>query len=603
LNGISCPDWQDQLRCKTIVEMLQMRRDWTREFTYLDEQGRPTTYTWGHVCQMAFAYAHGLRERGVRSGDRVVLMLPTCPEYLYSFFGVIAAGAIPVPVYPPFNLKQLKQFLHTLVGVFNNSQATTIVYWKDVKAVLGQALDQAKSVRHAIAIETLSDLKPVDTPPALEISPTDPAMIQYTSGSTDMPKGVALSHLNLLHNVHNIEHCLQLDNTKDRVVSWLPLYHDMGLIGTMLGAIYSGIDMVLMGPQTFLMRPRLWLEAISKYRGTITVAPNFAYNLCAARISDKALEGLDLSSLRVAMCGAEPIRLETYEAFLNRFRPHGFKDDTFLPVYGLAESTVASTFPQIHSRPTIIWIDRQKLEGEHEVSLVASEQELAVPAFGLGQPFPESAAQIRDPETGEPMAHGQIGEIALKGPSVMQGYFRNPEKTAEVLQDGWLLTGDLGFVMDGHLYVTGRKKDLIIRYGRNYYPQDIEAVVETVEGTRKGCVIAFGHMDAERQTEEIIVLAETRLSEKAELDALRTRVKEALSGALGFVPDRIELLPPHTLLKTSSGKLRRKPSKEMYLAGQLKPRQDSLIDQIKVVAGSQLHWGKRKLDEMMGGRS
>ncbi|MDB5101154.1 MAG: AMP-dependent synthetase and ligase [Cyanobacteria bacterium RYN_339] len=588
-------DWHAELNAGTLVELLHLRADSPRKLDYLDEHGKSTPLTWGQVCRSAFAFGQQLTKKGVQPGDRVVLMLPTCPGYLYAFFGTIAAGAIPVPVYPPFNPKQLTTFLETLVGILDNSGATTLIYWNEVKPILGHALGRAKGVKHALALEDF-DTTPIKELPAMrQADPDATTLIQYTSGSTDQPKGVELSHLNLLHNVHEIGRNLALVPGVDVCVSWLPLYHDMGLIGALLGAIYSGIDMVLMAPQTFLMRPKLWLEAISTYRATITVAPNFAYNLCATRVSDKVTAALDLSSLRVAMCGAEPIRRETYDAFLAKFGPQGFGPDVFLPVYGLAESTVAATFPALMQVPHVRNLDRDTLESEHRA---VSGEGLA--AFGLGRPFAGSRLAIRDAE-GRPVDEGHVGEIWLSGPSVMKGYFRNPEKTAEVLVDGWLRTGDLGFVEGGHLFVTGRQKDLIIRNGRNYYPQDLEALVECLEDVRKGCVIAFGHHDAKRQSEEIVVLVESRLTDAEAVKALHARASEALAGLLGFTPERIEILKPHTLLKTSSGKLRRKPTQARWVVGALAPRSDSVMDKIKLVASSQLHWGKRRLAALTGG--
>ncbi len=600
--GPQAPDWESALRCRTIPELLQLRSASDRPLHYLDGQGKTTTLSWGAVAEQSLHYGVRLRQKGVQPGDRVVIMLPTCPEYIYTFFGIIAAGAIPVPVYPPFNLRQLKQFLQTLVGVFNDSGASTIVFWKEVRPILGQALAQAPGVRNAIQLDELEGSSNGRVPEPLTADPASTAMIQYTSGSTEAPKGVELTHLNLLHNVHHIERALHLDPLTDRAVSWLPLYHDMGLIGTLLGAFYSDVELVLMAPQTFLMRPRLWLQAISEHRATITVAPNFAYNICATRVSEKAAEGLDLSSLRVAMCGAEPIRMETYSAFLERFRPHGLRDDVFLPVYGLAESTVAATFPDIHTEPRVIWLDREILEMEGRAHLLPTGKGMAVASFGLGRPLAESALRVVEPETGETLEPGAVGEILLRGPSVMKGYFRNPALTEKTVAEGWLRTGDLGFVLDDHLYVTGRKKDLIIRFGRNYYPQDIEAVVEGVEGVRKGCVIAFGAYDQRKQTEEVCVLVETRVTEEGQLEALRGSIRRALDDAIGLAPDRIELLPPYTLLKTSSGKLRRKPTQQQFLAGELRPRTDSAIDRAKMFAASQVHWAKRKLDGIRGPR-
>ncbi|MGI9182710.1 MAG: fatty acyl-AMP ligase [Longimicrobiaceae bacterium] len=600
LRGPAAPAWESRLHSVTVAELLQLRSTSTREVVFLDAQDAPMRMTWGSVARRSFHYAQLLRGRGVERGDRVVLMLPTCPEYLYTFFGIIAAGAIPVPVYPPLNLKRLRQFLDTLVGVFDDCGASTIVFWKDVKPILGEALGRASTVRNAIAIETLEQAPETSIADPAVLTPDDTALLQYTSGSTGAPKGVELTHRNLLHNVQNVEILLDVDSERDCCVSWLPLYHDMGLIGSLLGSLYTDIRLVLMAPQTFLMRPRLWLQAITEYGGTISVAPNFAFSLCAMRISDKALAGIDLSSLRTVLCGAEPIRYDTYQAFLERFGPYGFRENVFLPVYGLAESTVGSTIPTIHRRPTVLWLDREALEIHHHADVVPPDTPQAVAAFGLGRPFTESAARIVDPETGAALAEGQVGEIRLRGPSVMKGYYRNPQATAEVLSGGWLRTGDLGFIRDGHLFVTGRSKDVIIRNGRNYYPQDIEGVVEADPEVRTGCVIAFGYVSEQTQTEQICVLAETRVTEAEALDTLRARLREELGSELGLVPDRIELVPPHTLLKTSSGKLRRKPTRDSYLTGELVAHDDSLLDQVKLLTSSKLHWARRRIDDLRG---
>ncbi len=590
LHGRAAPGWQDELRSRTVVDLLELRNDSKGAFVYLDERGEPTNLTWGDVSRNAFRYARLLRERGIREGDRVMIMLPTRPEYLYVFFGIQAAGAIPVPVYPPFNLKQLKQFLATLTGVINDCGASALIYWSKVKPILGSALAGARVSPTPIALEELIESNGKGDGFRASLDPDRTALIQYTSGSTDAPKGVELSHRNLLHNVHHIDRALDLDPEKDRCVSWLPLYHDMGLIGTLMGALYSHVDLVLMAPQTFLMRPRLWLKAISDYDATITVAPNFAYNICATRVSEKAAAELDLSSLRVAMCGAEPIQIDTFEAFQKRFAGNGLRANVFLPVYGLAESTVATTFPPIHEEPTVIWLDRDVLETEGRAEIVDREKARSVAAFGVGAPFPESAVQIWDDEAEAVVENGTIGEIRIRGPSVMKGYFRNPQATESVSSGGWLRTGDLGFVRDGHLFITGRAKDLIIRYGRNYYPQDIEAVAERVDGVRKGCVIAFGYFHEERQTEEACLLAESRITDPEKLEVLRQEIRDELQKALAFAPDRIELLPPRTLLKTSSGKLRRRPTRERFLAGTLAPSEDSWLDRIRLLAGSSLHW-------------
>ncbi|MBU6430410.1 MAG: AMP-binding protein, partial [Cyanobacteria bacterium REEB65] len=259
LKGADRSDWRQSLAAGTIADLVRLRANSLRKFHFLDDRGSPTTMTFADVARGAGHYATVLADRGIRRGDRVVIMLPTCPEYLYTFFGAILAGAIPVPVYPPFNPNQLKSFLTTLKGVFVNSEARALIYWQDVRAMIGEALDSA-NVEVALSLADFGqpDLGRFSAPDIL-VEPGDTAMLQYTSGSTDAPKGVELTHLNLLHNVEGVRHSLGLVPGEDRVVSWLPLYHDMGLIGVMIGAIYSHIDLVLLAPQSFLMRPKLWL--------------------------------------------------------------------------------------------------------------------------------------------------------------------------------------------------------------------------------------------------------------------------------------------------------------------------------------------------------
>jgi acyl-CoA synthetase (AMP-forming)/AMP-acid ligase II len=590
LEGHPAPGWEAELAAPELGALLLARLGCPTPVLFLDEDGRPDERTWGRIAEDALRFAAVLRARGVAPGERVLLMLPTGPGFFHAFFGAIAAGAVPVPVYPPMSARQLGTYVETLVAILADSGAAALVAWREVRVAVGAALDRAPGVRLALELEDLEAAAATTAP--LTPAPLDPgatAMLQYTSGSTDRPKGVALTHRNLLHNV-----LMNGSRPDDVVVSWLPLYHDMGLIGVVITGLYRPFKLVLLAPQHFLVRPRLWLEAASTHRATIMVAPNFGYALATARMPDDAVARLDLASVRMALCGAEPIQHATLEAFLARFAPAGFGPNVLMPVYGLAEATLAVTLPAAGQPPRVRWLDREALEAKGQARLVAPDAPGALPVYGLGSPLGASAVRVQAPGTGAVLPLGQVGEIATWGPSVMAGYHGNPAATATVLADGWLRTGDLGFIEDGMLYITGRLKDVIIRNGRNYYPQDLEAIVERHEGIRRGCVIAFGQPAADG-AEDVVVLAETRQAlDPAAQQALVREVERALQAHLGFKVARFELLPARTLLKTSSGKLRRKPTKEAYMAGTLLERREGLLELTRLVARSQLHWQARR---------
>ena len=328
---------------------------------------------------------------------------------------------------------------------------------------------------------------------------------------------MVLTHSNLLANIRAIGTGLNLQ-PGDFGVSWLPLYHDMGLIGSWLTALCFGVPIAILSPLAFLSRPERWLWAIHEHRGTVSAAPNFAYELCARKIDDRALEGLDLSCWRAALNGAEPISPDTLERFARRFEPYGFRAEAFLPVYGLAESSVALTFPPLGRKPRVDRIGRERFENAG-AALPCSESDASPLRFvSEGKALPGHEVRVVDEasvETGERVQ----GHIQFRGPSTMQGYFKNPAATAAVMRvDGWVDTGDLGYLADGELFVTARIKDVIIKGGRNLYPQEVEEVASEVEGVRRGCVAAFGVSDQRLGTEKLVVVAETRETDRSRQD-------------------------------------------------------------------------------------
>lgn len=354
---------------------------------------------------------------------------------------------------------------------------------------------------------------------------------------------------------------------EDCFVSWLPLYHDMGLIGAWLGSLYFAIPLALMSPLSFLSRPQRWLEAIHHHRGTLSAAPNFAYEYCYSHIDPAQLEGLDLSSWRMAFNGAEPVSARTLRHFQERFSPFGFRPEAMAPVYGLAENSVGLAFPSPGRGPLIDHIQHASLAERGEAQPVSKDEE-SLEVVACGRPMSGHAVRIID-AAGHPLPERREGHLQFRGPSATRGYFRNPEKSAELFHDGWLDSGDLGYLANGEIYLTSRVKDLIIRGGRNLYPYELEQAVGAIEGVRKGCVAVFGSVDKNSGTEQLVVLAETRETDQAARQSIENQIVELGGQLLGIPPERVVLAPPHSVLKTSSGKIRRGATRELFEQGKI----------------------------------
>ena len=529
------------------------------------EADHPEEITYRSLKQGAEAVAAGLRQKGLEPGQTVAIMLPTSREYFFSFFGILLGGGIPVPLYPPARPTQIEEHLRRHRGILGNAQATMLITVPEARQLARLLKAQVEGLRSAVTVQELTSGAGEFN--ALPLQPQDIAFLQYTSGSTGDPKGVVLTHANLLANIRAMGEAVQADST-DVFVSWLPLYHDMGLIGAWFGSLYYACQMVLMSPLAFLARPEQWLWTIHRHRGTLSPSPNFGYELCLRKIDDRDIKGLDLSSWRIAFNGAEPVSPETVQHFSERFRHYGFRPKAMTPVYGLAESSVGLAFPPLDRGPVIDRIRREPLISSGQAVPALETDIKALRFVACGRPLPGHQIRIVDP-TDRELPERQEGRLQFRGPSVTSGYFRNPGETRRLFHGDWLDSGDLAYMAGGDVYLTSRVKDIIIRGGRNIYPYELEEAVGEIPGIRKGCVAVFGSTDPASGTERLVVLAETRETDSETLKQLRAGIINVAVDLLAMPPDDVVIAPSRTVLKTSSGKIRRAASRELYEQGRI----------------------------------
>jgi 1-acyl-sn-glycerol-3-phosphate acyltransferase len=521
--------------------------------------------TYSALSTAAMTVAGGLHDRGLGQGDAVAIMLPTCRQYFEAFLGIVLAGGVPVPIYPPTRPSALEEHLRRQVHILDNAQATMLI--TDIRA-----LSVARLLRPHVpslrGVQTVPDLQSgAQRAPATRVRPGSTALIQYTSGSTGSPKGVVLTHAQVLANIRAIGAAARV-TPSDVVVSWLPLYHDMGLIGTWFTSLYYGFPLVVMSPLAFLARPSRWLRAISDYGGTLAASPNFGYELCLRHVEEAEMAGVDLTSWRMACNGSEPVSPETMRRFSERFAPYGFRPEAMAPVYGLAEVGVALCFPPPGRVPVVDAIDRDTFTRSGLAVQARAGDSSPLHVVACGRPLPGYEVRVVD-EAGHEVADCHEGHIECTGPSATAGYFREEAATRALRHGEWLDTGDLGYVAEGEIHLTGRVKDIIIRAGQNIHPDELEQVVGNLPGVRQGCVAVFASVDPVMGTERLVVLAETRLHEATDLAKLRKRITTATVDLLGTPPDDVVLAPPGTVLKTSSGKIRRAASRQHYETGQV----------------------------------
>ncbi|WP_283134528.1 fatty acyl-AMP ligase [Rhizohabitans arisaemae] len=524
---------------------------------------RSPELTYSHLERSARTMAIRLRQVA-RPGDRVLIMCSPGPHYITAFAASLQAGVIAVPVYPPTNERSLTR----LLGIVGDARPSALIADGPVLAlVAAQAGEGPLSRIPRIAAD---EIAPGDEDlPGPPPRPDDIAFLQYTSGSTGDPKGVVVTHGNLMHNSAVIAASMGL--TPESVcVSWLPPYHDMGLVGGILQPLYLGFPAVLMSPLDFLQRPLGWLEAISRYGGTVSGGPDFAFELCVSRYREGAGEPLDLSTWSVAFSGSEPIRKRTLDRFTERFAPSGFRRRAWYPCYGLAEATlfVSGGPPQAH--PVEVRTSARSLE--EDVFRPSDTGEVWL--VGCGETPPELDVRVVDATTAKPVPDGHIGEIVVAGESVTRGYW-NAGSQADLHTrvhgaDGeFLRTGDLGFLRDGQLFITGRSKDVLIIRGRNHYPQDIEGSVESAHPMLRPRGVAAFTVEVDGGEQLAVVAELSPRCDPAQIEHVRAAIRQAVAEQHGLRPHAVALVRSRSVPKTSNGKLQRGLCRRMYLAGEL----------------------------------
>jgi fatty-acyl-CoA synthase len=530
---------------------------------FVDRSEAATWFGWGEVRERSLAVCNGLRSLGLRRGDRVALVFPTGIGFFDAFFGALLAGAVPVPLYPPVRLGRIAEYLHRTARMMARSGARLVLADSRVRRILGEAIAEAAP---ELGCRTMTELPADSAFDPVAVAPADLGLIQFSSGTTVDPKPVALSHRAIAAQVEILNGFWRdTEELRHSCVSWLPLYHDMGLIGCVFPALSRDATLTLLGPELFVARPALWLRALSRYRATISPAPNFAYSLCVTRVADAEMEGADLSGWRTALNGAEPVAPSVLRAFRDRFARWGFRREALTPVYGLSEAALAVTFSDLDRPFRGRRFDCEGLSHDGIARETARGREIV----SVGRAVPGFDLRIVD-AAGRDLAEGEVGRVWARGPSLMEGYLGDPQATARALRHGWLDTGDLGFLLDGELYLTGRAKEVVILRGRNYAPDEIERAVEGVAGVRSGCAVAASWLPEDAPGEVLALFVETsRAATAGERQALPEACRAAVLGATGLAVDQVVALAPGTLPRTSSGKLRRGETLRRHLEGEL----------------------------------
>jgi fatty-acyl-CoA synthase len=541
---------------RTLREALAVAARGDHGYRFVGARGAESTRSYADIQAAALRVAGSLDARGLRRGDLAAIIVGDPESFLTTLFGVSLAGAVPASLYPPAPTSDLPSYLDATARVLRSCGARAVITSPTL-------LPHIESLR--ATCPDLTWVEPFDALQgpafALDTAPAaaDVAFVQFTSGSTALPKGVVVTQGNLAANISAFADALG-GGPDDIAVSWLPLYHDMGLVGMALGAMYVGANAVLMTPEAFVKRPVEWLRAISRHRGTISFAPNFAYDLAVRRVKDSDLADLDLSSWRVAGCGAEPVHAPTLAAFADKFRASGFRSTSFLPGYGLAEHVLAATLSPRGRELRVEQLMASDLTARRMATPANGSRADTVSVVACGAALPGHDVRIVG-EDGRALPERQVGEIVLSGPSVSPGYYNDVEMTAQAIRGGQLHTGDLGYLSGGELFVCGRAKDLIIVNGRKYHPQDLEWGVADLAGIRRGRVVAFGTTTGGGPDRTVVVAEPSGTVPAGDLtDAIRRRIVDLC----GLVVDDVVLVPSGTVARTTSGKVRRSATKTMY---------------------------------------
>jgi fatty-acyl-CoA synthase len=512
----------------------------------------------------AAAYARAMEQADIRPGEVVVLILQHGIDLVAAFFGAVLHGAVPSIM--PFLTEKLlpERYRADLAALVSITQPAAVITYPDFEGEVHAALPDGGPVRAVLVCDRIpaaAGFEPHGWQGG-QAGPDDIAFLQHSSGTTGLQKGVALAHRPVINQLHHYAHAIALQR-EDVIVSWLPLYHDMGLIAGFILPLLAGVPLVLLSPFDWVRAPQRLLQAVSAYRGTLSWLPNFAYNFCAQKIRDRHLEGVDLSTWRMIINCSEPVRAGSHRRFYDRFASYGLREEVLAVSYAMAENVFGVTQTPPGTPPPIDRVDRDGFQRER-VARPALEGCPAIEMVSCGPPIPGTQVRVLTP-SGEALPERQVGELAVQSDCMLTGYYHRPDATAETLRDGWFLTGDYGYLADGEVYVTGRKKDLIITGGRNVYPQDIELLAGEIEGVHPGRVVAFGVYDEDTGTEEVVLVAEVDADladRQRTADEIRRRVTQGSAVALR----QVNLVGRGWLVKTSSGKIARGANREKYLA-------------------------------------
>ncbi len=509
-------------------------------------------------------YARTYANAGIEPGEVVILILQHGEDLVYSFWGAILHGAIPAIM--PFLTEKLspERYRADLAALLAVTQPGTIVTYPEFETDIKSAIAPESSVRHVLLTSQLApEAEPdFDQLRGIQSTPTDIVLLQHSSGTTGLQKGVALSHQAVLNQLDAYTRTINL-SSDDVLVSWLPLYHDMGLIAGFLMPILSGITLVLLSPFDWVRAPHKLFQAVSRYKGTLSWLPNFSYNFCAQKVRDRDLEGVDLSSWRVITNCSEPVKWESHQSFYQRFKNYGLRESALNCSYAMAENVFGVTQTPIETIPVIDEIDRESYINER-IANPPLDGKPTLRMMSSGRALPNTRLLILS-ENGEPLPDKVIGEIALQSNCMLTGYYHRPDATEKAMRDGWYLTGDYGYTVNGEVFVAGRKKDMIIVGGKNVYPQDLESLAYEVPGIHAGRAVAFGIEDTKAGTEEVVIVAEVDTDDPEErqkiADALRKHITQNSAVALRHA----HIVDQKWILKTSSGKTARSANREKFL--------------------------------------
>jgi acyl-CoA synthetase (AMP-forming)/AMP-acid ligase II len=558
-DAADAPDVLDRAETLTgALQALVVRRPQDEALVLLDRKRGEQTVTLATLWEQARAFQATFVRRGLEPGQVVVLVLPTSAELIAAYFGAMLAGGVPAMLATPSHrIEDPRLFTAKVAHVVANARPHSLVCGDETAALFAGV--QATSLGETLLL-TRPDAEGRDAPPEpAACAPDTIATVQYSSGTTGAPKGVLVTHRAALNNLRSMREAFEV-REGDVAVNWIPLYHDMGLFGAFLLPLLCGCKTVLIPTMDFMRDPTIWLRAIGRYRGTFSWAPNLAYALCAKRLADEELVGLDLSSWRLALNGSEPVLAPTVEAFSRRMAAHGFRPESMSPAYGLAEATVLATVHPIRELPRCEILDREVLARDGVARPAGGE---GVSCVSVGRAIPGCRLEIRD-SAGRALPDRRVGTVWLHSNALFDRYHDDPERTRRVRVEGWLDTGDRGYLVDGYLFFVAREKDLIIIGGEKYLPDDIEAVINRVPGVREGCAVAFGVTNEERGSEDLAAVVETRETDPAALVDLEERIRREVTRVTGLGLAALVLVPPGGVEKSTSGKLARGPTRARY---------------------------------------